>query len=223
MFAIPFLLWAGNNLMECQIMVVVAMMPQNILGWYKLRHAIEIKDVAKPALLRIATLPLGLAGLVYVLTWSPAQINQLVGILILSAVVAQSFIGIEWKNASRWYWQVITFGGSGFLQGLSGMSGPPLVLWVHGQRFRADKARAFLFAMYTSNLPPQLALLWWRFGAQIVPPILIALASLPTVMLGAMLGLRLGSRLGDRMLRPISYGILLLLAAYSIIAPFLLS
>ena len=216
---LPLLLWAGNDLVSSQIMIISAMLPQNILSVWKLRHSIDYSEVLLPATIRIAALPIGVAGLAVVMTWSAAQINQLVGGIILMAVVLQALAGIEWKNARWWPWLLLTFGGSGILQGLSGMSGPPMVLWVHGQRFSADRARAFLFAMYISNFLPQLALVWWRFGNSVPRSALIGLLALPLVVVGAVLGLKLGSLLGDRWLRPLTYAALVLLAVKSLLEP----
>ena len=216
---LPLLLWAGNDLVSSQIMIISAMLPQNILSVWKLRHSIDYSEVMLPASIRIAALPIGVAGLAIVMTWSAAQINQLVGGIILMAVVLQSLAGIEWKNARWWPWLLLTFGGSGILQGLSGMSGPPMVLWVHGQRFSADRARAFLFAMYISNFLPQLALVWWRFGSGVPRAAVVGLLALPLVVVGALLGLKLGSLLGDRWLRPLTYAALVLLALKSLLEP----
>jgi uncharacterized membrane protein YfcA len=202
-------------------MIISAMLPQNILGLYRLRKSLDIREVVGPACLRIAALPFGVLCLVYVINWTPAQVNQLVGAILLLALLARLYVGIEWKSAKRWYWQLATFGGSGFLQGLSGMSGPPLVLWVHGQRYSADRARAFLFAIFISNFVPQVSLLWWKFGNEVWIAVGIALAALPTVLGGAILGLRWGSRLGDNYLRPLSYALLLALAISSLLSPWL--
>ncbi len=221
LFGLPLMLWVGNDLVSSQIMIITAMLPQNILAVWKLRHSIDYTEVLLPAAIRIGALPIGVAGLAVVMTWSAAGINQLVGVIILFAVAIQALVGIEWKSAKQLHWLLITFGGSGILQGLSGMSGPPMVLWVHGQRYSADRARAFLFAMYISNFIPQLGLLWWRFGIPVIHSALIALLSLPVVLLGAMLGIRLGSALGDRWLRPITYACLIALALTSLLQPIL--
>ena len=134
MFAMPLLLWAGNDLVTAQLLIITAMFPQNVFGLWKLRESITFREVAAPASLRILAMPIGILGLTYVVTWSSESINQFVAVMILLAVASQAFVGIDWKNAGRWYWVAITFGGSGILQGLSGISGPPMVLWVHGQR-----------------------------------------------------------------------------------------
>lgn len=223
LFAMPLLIWAGNDLMAAQLMVVTAMMPQNIFGVWKLRHAITFQEVLIPATIRIAAMPIGVMGLVYVMNWPMDTVNQFVGVMIIAVIASQVLVGVEWKTAKRWYWQLVTFGGSGILQGLSGMSGPPLVLWVHGQRYTADHARAFLFAIFISNFIPQLALLRWKFGGEVWPPVGVALVALPTVLLGAMLGIYIGHHLGEHRLRRLSYAVLLGLATTSLMAPWLRS
>lgn len=221
LFGLPLLLWAGNSLLEAQLMIITAMLPQNFLSVYKLRSSIHYREIIAPAAIRIAGMPIGVLGLVYVLTWSAASINQLVGAIILVAVSLQALVGIEWKSARHPFWMVTTFGGSGILQGLAGMSGPPMVLWVHGQRYSVDRARAFLFAMYLTNFPPQVLLLWWKFGSGVFQVIAAALLSLPLVLATTLLGLRLGSWLGERWLRPLAYAVLLWLALVSLLDPWL--
>lgn len=212
LLGLPLLLWAGNNLMEAQILIFTAMLPQNIFAVWRLKECIDYREIVIPATVRILAMPLGVAGLVVVMTWPDSAVNRLVGVLILAAILCQLIVGVEWKSAKRWYWILITFGGSGFLQGLSGTSGPPLVLWVHGQKYAADRARAFLFAIYVTNFIPQLFLLWLRFSDEIWKPVIIAFASLPFVLVGAALGLRGGAMLGDQKLRIVSYVGLTILA-----------
>ncbi len=221
LFGLPLMLWAGNNLMESQVMIITAMMPQNILSVWKLRKSIDFREIILPATVRISALPIGIAGLSIVLSWSSTAVNQLVGAIILAAVGMQALVGIEWKTARRLHWIIITFGGSGVLQGLSGMSGPPMVLWVHGQRYSADRARAFLFAMYISNFAPQVLLLYLNFGSKVLDAASVACMSIPLVLVAATLGLRLGSWLGDRWLRPITYACLVWLAVSSMLEPWL--
>lgn len=221
LFGLPLLLWVGNDLMSSQVMIITAMLPQNIFAVWKLRRNIGLKEVLVPAAIRISALPIGIAGLAIVLTWTAAGINQLVGLIILFAVCLQAVVGVEWKSAQRPHWVIATFGGSGILQGLSGMSGPPMVLWVHGQRYTADHARAFLFAMYISNYLPQMGLLYWKFGIAVVNAALIALLSIPLVLVASTCGLRLGSWFGDKWLRPITYACLIWLALSSMIEPWL--
>ncbi len=222
-FGLPLLLWAGNNLMESQVLIISAMLPQNILAVWRLRKSIDYREVILPAAIRISTLPIGIAGLAIVLTWSATLINQFVGGLILMAIAIQALAGVEWKSAKKPFWVWTVFGISGILQGISGVSGPPMVLWVHAQRYSIDRARAFLFAMYISNFVPQIMLLWWKFGSPVYRCMLIGFLTMPLVLIAAMLGLKLGSRLGERWLRPATYLGLACLALTSLLEPWLTS
>lgn len=221
MFGLPLLLWAGNNLMESQVLLVTAMLPQNLLSLWKLRHSIDLREVVWPATIRIAALPIGVAAMAMVMTWPAGAIHQCVGVLILVALGIQTLVGIEWQGARKPMWMGLIFGGSGFLQGLSGMSAPPMVLWVHAQRFSHDHARAFLFAMYITNFVPQTLLLWWKFGSPVLQAMTVGVLALPLVLLSAMAGLRLGTLLGDRWLRPTSFLLLFWIGLSSLLEPWL--
>lgn len=221
LLGLPLLLWAGNDLMSSQVMVITAMMPQNILSVWKLRKSIQFREVLLPATIRISALPIGVLGLSAVMTWNSTSVNQMVGVIILLALGMQLLVGIQWKSAKQLHWIIATFGGSGILQGLSGMSGPPMVLWVHAQRYSADHARAFLFSMYISNYIPQMCMLFAKFGMPVLSAATTALYSIPLVLLAASLGLKLGSWFGDNRLRPITYVCLALLALASLLRPWM--
>lgn len=221
LIGLPLLMWAGNDLMESQIMIISAMLPQNLLAVWKLRKSIDLREIVVPAALRIAALPIGIAGLAVVLTWSAATINQFVAVMILFTLILQTIVGVEWKSAQHPFWIAVVFGGSGILQGVSGMSGPPMVLWVHAQRYTMDHARAFLFAIYSTNFLPQVLLLWWKYGSPVLHSMLIGFLALPLVLSSAMLGLKFGNRLGDRWLRVVSYAFLLWIALSSLLGPWL--
>jgi uncharacterized membrane protein YfcA len=216
---LPLLLRAGNNLVETQLLILCAMLPQNLFACWRLRRSIDYREVALPAMIRILGLPIGVAGLVVLMGQPKQTISQLVGLIILLAIFSQFFAGIQWKNARRLHWLILTFGGSGFLQGLTGTGGPPMVLWVYGQRFPVDRARAFLFASYVICFVPQLSLLLWKFGEIAFLPILTASMAIPAVLVGSEIGLRIGSKLGDRWLRPLTYCVLILIALIAVIEP----
>lgn len=221
LFGLPLLLWAGNTLVESQLLILSAMLPQNLFAGWRLRHSIDFREVLVPAAIRITTMPIGVAGLAMLMTLSKESIGQFVGILILAAIGVQCITGVRWSNARRWYWMLITFGGSGLLQGLMGTGGPPMVLWVYGQQYSVDRARAFLFAIYTICFLPQLCLLYWNFGGIVWLPMMTAIIAIPVVLLGADLGLRISQRLGDFRIRTLTYLALVVLAIVAILEPWI--
>ena len=221
LLGIPLLIWAGNSLPEAQVLIITAMLPQNALLSWKLREHTHFQEFALPAAVRILFLPLGVAALFWVTNHKAAFVEPLIGSLILLAVVAQLVSGRPWSSAKRWYWIWATFGLSGILQGLSGMSAPPMVLWVYGQRFDPNRARAFLFTVYLSNFIPQLALMVWTFGYPMLRSAVVALAALPLLLVASLIGLQIGNRLGERWLRPATYAILIWMALTCILDPWL--
>ncbi len=221
LLGLPLLLWVGNDMVQAQVLMVTGMLPQHILGVWKLRQSIDWREIVWPAAIRTAALPIGIAGLAIVVTWPATRVQQFVGVLILLALATQALVGVEWRSARRPWWVAAVFGGSGVLQGISGMSGPPVVLWVHAQRFTHDHARAFLFAMAITNFLPQVLLLWWKFGSPVVHAMGVGLLAVPLVLLSAMVGLRLGSRLGTRWLRSVTFALLLWIGLSSLLWPWL--
>lgn len=221
LMGIPLLLWVGNTLPEAQVLIITAMLPQNALLLWKLRSHTSLSETAFPAAVRLSCMPLGLLGLAWLVCNYEFIVQPLVGTIVLAAVLTQAFSGQSWHTAGRWYWIVATFGLSGLLQGLSGMSAPPMLLWVHGQRFSVNRARSFLFAMYLSNFLPQLALMLWAFGPKLLTCVSLAIVALPLIVLGSLLGLRLGNRLGDRWLRPTTYVLLVWMAVACLLDPWL--
>lgn len=221
LLGVPLLLLVGNHLFESQLLLLCAILPQNVFGCWTLRHSIDYREVALPAVLRIVAMPVGVLGLSALMSSSEEGIGVVVGVVILLAVGLQSLVGVEFKNARKWYWMIITFGGSGLLQGLSGIGGPPLVLWVYGQKFSVDRTRAFLFALYLANFAPQMAVLHWKFGSAIWKSVFVGLLATPLILIAAKSGLRLGSRMGDRWLRPLVHVTLLILAFIMILKPWL--
>lgn len=221
LMGIPLLLWAGNSLPQAQIMIITAMLPQNAFSLWKLRHHTSVKEIAWPAAIRLAFLPLGILGLAWLVQHSAGTIKPLVGSIVLLAVLMQTLNQRPWTTASRWYWVVTAFGSSGLLQGLSGMSAPPMLLWLHGQRFAAHRARSFLFAIYLSSFLPQLLLMFWTFSPALLSSMLVAALALPLVLLGTYVGLAIGNRYGERWLRPATYTLLVWMAIACLLDPWL--
>lgn len=221
LFGLPLLLLAGNQLFEAQLLLLCAMLPQNVFACWRLRKSIDYREVAVPAVIRTLAMPIGVLGLSALMLQSEQRIGQVVGSIILLSILLQALSGVEFKSAKRWPWILLTFGGSGIMQGLSGIGGPPMVLWVYGQKYSVDRARAFLFAIYVANFIPQMLVLYWKFGTQIWTCSLVGLLVTPLILLAAEAGLRLGSRLGDRWMRPAIYLALSSLALAMIVRPWL--
>jgi len=219
MFGIPLLMLCGFEMPEAQVIVITAMLPQNIVAVWQLRRELNWREWMVPALVRIAFLPLGVLVMGWMQEEAKPLLRQLVGGVMLMATAMQWVTKGDQKTAGTAPWMVGTFSLSGFLQGLCGMSGAPMVLWCYARPWSANKIRAFLFTVYLTSFLPQWLMLTGRFGNVIPAAGLRTIMALPVVLLGTFAGLKLATYIPENASRPISYTVLLVLAAIELLHP----
>ena len=127
---IPLMAYAGYGLPEGQAVMLVATVPQNVLGLYQFRKTLSLQELAVPATLRTIAFPLGLAGLYYVDGLPLTQVKQVMGGVILLCVLLLSFMKPSKSQRLPIGWTSLAFLSSGFFAGLTGTGGPMMVLWV---------------------------------------------------------------------------------------------
>jgi len=221
LFSLPILVWLNIELNQAVAMVVVTILVQVAVSVYQLRASVQWKRGVGATLIRYATLPLGLLILQSLQTVGQVQIKQLVGGLLLLALLTSLGARIQPREHVHAGWSVLAFSLSGLLQGIAAMGGPPLVLWVMAHPWDNRQTRGFLLSLMLMSLPYQVLLLYLTFGPRILEPMLAGLGFSPVVILGALLGVRLGDRFSKPLLRRLSYWILGGLAFSSILAPWL--
>lgn len=219
MFGIPLLMLCGFEMPEAQVIVITAMLPQNIVAVWQLRRELNWREWIFPALVRIAFLPLGVLIMGWMQEEAKPLLRQLVGGVMLMATAMQWMTKGDQKTEGSTPWMVGTFSLSGFLQGLCGMSGAPMVLWCYARPWSANKIRAFLFTVYLTSFLPQWLMLAGRFGKVIPAAGLRTVMALPVVLLGTFAGLKLATYIPENAARPISYTVLLVLAAMELLHP----
>jgi uncharacterized protein len=215
------LVWFGYPIPEAQASLIVATIPQNVWSVWKFRDCVSIKQVAWPATGRLLSLPLGIFALHAMESLSMETIKQIVGGVMLTITLTICFLNPTPRENLHWGWSWLAFPLSGFLQGLVGMGGPAMVLWVQAHDWDTRKSRGFLFMMYLISITPALLMLYFAFGSRIVEPSLIAAALTPLLLLFTGLGLRAGTWLGRARLRRVTLGILILMGLLSIASPIL--
>ncbi|MCD0462473.1 sulfite exporter TauE/SafE family protein [Roseiconus lacunae] len=219
---VPMLLWLGYTIPEASMALLVATVPQNVMGVYSLRDSIRPKQLLWPGIGRIVFFPIGIGVLVMIEnTFSIDRIRQLVGGAVLIATIAIILYRPHPKPSISVFWAWLAFPLSGFCQGLIGMGGPAMVFWVSAHDWSTRQIRGFLFSMYLISLGPALAILWWKFGERVLPAAFIAIFTLPALMLVTWLGLRFGNWLGRERLRRVTLGLLLLLGLIGLASPWL--
>lgn len=215
MFAIPLILRLGYSLSEAVTMVLSAVMIQGLTGLFKLYKDIPWKPTLRATVLRTAGIPLGILGLEAIDSAARGQVKQMVGLAILLLVVLRLLWTVPEKVPSQW-WQLPSFLLSGYLVGLIGMGGPPLVLWVTAQHWQPRVTRSFLIAVFLFTLPPNLWLLVEMVGPGLADSIVRGFLFGPLVIAGALLGVWLGDKLNRDQLTKLAYGILALLGLASL-------
>jgi len=101
------------------------------------------------------------------------------------------------------------------------MGGPAMVLWVMAHNWPMNRARAFLYFLFVTGMPPQALLMWLMLGNEILGSMLLGLATLPALLAGLYLGLWLSKLMPDQTLRNLSWAMLIAIAVSAIVMPYL--
>ncbi|MCI0362017.1 MAG: sulfite exporter TauE/SafE family protein [Planctomycetaceae bacterium] len=221
LFGIPLLMLTGVSLPEAVAISLVAAAVQNCTAAWQLRHEIDYRGALRPMLIRFATMPLGVWALVWIGEERKDEASQLVGLIVLSILVIQWSLRVPPQPKLHAAWEWLAFGLGGFLLGLCGMGGPPMVLWTMAHDWPMVRARAFLYYIFATGLPLQALLLWAAFGGSVLWAMGLGLALAPVLLLGTHWGLALGRRMPERLSRVIATVVLLAIAASAIALPWL--
>lgn len=222
LLAVPLLVMSGFTLVEAATVNLVSAGVQNILGAMKLSAHLEASEVILPVAVRSVAIPLGALGLIYVQELDPARVKQLIGVLLLVIVLLLGGLRIRPRDHVAVGWQLVAFLSSGFMLGLASIGGAPMVLYVNSLTWTAAKSRAFLFFCSATGAPLMAGILLWRFGAEIIPPVVSTLVVLPTILVGLWVGLHLGNRLNKHLFRRLTFILLTCIAISAILGPVLL-
>jgi uncharacterized membrane protein YfcA len=222
MFAIPLLIMLGAESYEAIAMISMCGTVQTVIGVYTLRRHVHWWQVAGMTLLAGAVLPLGVWTLGRIVAHCPqATIRQIFGAIVLCAVLAQWLWRIRPRERLHRGWGVGATTLCGYMSGLAGMGGPPVVMWVMAHRWSNQRSRATLWALFTGLTPFQFLVLTWRFGDDVLYAYRDGAMLSPVMLLGILPGLWIGQRIPKPLLRQISYAILLLISLYAIGQPLL--
>ncbi len=221
LLAIPLILWSGVSLPDAIGVSLGVLLIQTLWSCYRHRADFSWRETLPITWWRLASLPAGVGVLGLLVEGGPARTKQAVGAAVLLALVLQGAFRVRPRAQLAWPWTAAAGLSSGFLAGLVGMGGPPLVLWVLAHDWPSRKARSFLWATMLLLVPPAVAVLVWRFGWGPLGSFGIGVACLPLIILGARLGHALGGRLSPARLRWAAFGVLTVIALTSLIGPWL--
>ncbi|MEX2173214.1 MAG: sulfite exporter TauE/SafE family protein [Pirellulaceae bacterium] len=221
LFGIPLLMLTGISLPNAVAISLVASAVQNCTAAWQLRHQIDYRRDLRPMLIRFALLPLGALALWWVGQAGKEGASLMVGVVLLTMLALQWWLAVPPQPSLHPAWEWLAFGAGGFLLGLCGMGGPPMVLWVMAHDWPMPRARAFMYYLFATGMPLQALLLWLLFGNDILWAMLVGLVTLPVLLVGIHIGLAIGNRLPDRLVRGLATAVLLLIAVSAIASPWL--
>ena len=218
LFATPLLIWIGLPLPNAIALVTTCALMQTTLGARNLRAAVPWRLALTATAVRLVSLGAGILMLRRLVRFGPDQIRMVIGGVLCLLVVIQ----LLWRPrpAPKMHpgWAGLAFLSSGFIAGLCGMGGPPLILWLMAHDWSPRKTRGFLFAVFATTIPAQIVLLWATFGRTILWSVAVGLALFPLVYLGTSIGLPIGNRMAKSRLRNIAYAILLAIGISSVVS-----
>lgn len=221
LFALPLMVWVDVPLPVAIAVVHTTSVGQMGWGCWKYREHILWKPAAGVNLGRLATLPLGVLTLAYLVSLGTGPVKLVVGVALLLAVVIRTAVRVQPREKVRWWWAALAGTTSGYLGGVVGMSGPPIVLWVTAHNWSTDKTRAMMWSSMLPVTPVIVALMMYKFGMPVVYGTLLGLALLPLTVMGAMVGTDLGAKLSAHRLRGAALVVLTIIALASVIEPIL--
>jgi uncharacterized membrane protein YfcA len=162
--ATPLLVSAGYSLPQALAALLPNVFVHTAFSCWRHRDHLPWRDVAPLCVWRYVSLPLGIVVLHVIADRGQAWSRALMGVGLLGVVALQQFYPSAPVARPGRGLTVLAGVSSGFLAGLIGMGGPPLVLWVMAQHWSVERQRCFLWLSFLLVLPLQLAVMVWRFG-----------------------------------------------------------
>lgn len=219
--AVPILLWVGLGLPQIMAVNLMAL----LLHAFSARRTMQ-REVAWKSLLPLAAVGQGMlvlgSVLLIQLTQLPEQrVQQVVGGILLLVLAAQWALRFQPRPHVPTAVGVLAFGLAGFLAGLCGLGGPPVVLWALAHEWSSDRTRATLFAIFSLFAPVQLLVLTMAFGPEMLGWALVGVLVFPAMWVGSRVGLQLGGLMSKPVLRACALTLLTALALRAVVTPIL--
>jgi len=153
LFTVPLLILLGCRSYEAIVMVSVAASFNAIGGVYLLRNHMHWPRVLAMIAIACCAQPFGVAVLGVLAEQDRETVRRVFGAIVLLAVVLQAALRVRPRERLPVWIMVVALLASGFLGGLAGMSGPPVVLWVMAHRWSNPESRATLWAFFGGTTP----------------------------------------------------------------------
>lgn len=221
LIAVPLLVLGDRPLPIAVALLLGAAIVQAAHGTYVARASVDWRRAFSIAAVQWVAVVAGVACMSLLLDADPVVIKQAVGGALLIVVTAQLVLRPTPRERLAPGWRFVAGGSAGFLAGLVGMGGPPLVLYALAHRWSRDTFRGFLWSQFLLVLPVLAVVLVLRFGGSLAGWVGVGVAMAPLVWLGSRLGLSVTRRWDGRRLQVAAVIMLYLIAVAGLLAPYL--
>lgn len=210
---IPLLVWGGWTLPEAICMVLPNVFLQSLLNCWQNQAELPWKDAVEVFIPRVISLPIGVMLLQFISEAGESLTRQILGVglilmLVLQQMTRHSSLKLQGRTGA-----ILAGTSSGFLAGLIGMGGAPLVFFVMGKSWSNARQRAFLWLNFLLIVPLQLLIMGIALGVDLTKTMGLGLAFSPVTLLIAWWGSRLGNAISNDRLRFCMQLFLLLIGA----------
>ena len=216
LIAVPLLSLFIPEIRNITPIIVIYSFLTNIIIVYKSRHYIDFKKIIPLIIFGIIATPIGTYLLLYV------KVNTL-KIIIGSIITFTAFAmfknsKIKIKNQSLSYGIVGLL--SGFLNGSTGLSGPPVVLFLTNQNTDKEIFRANLtFYGISTNI---FAIIIFSVEGIINTSVLnFTLLYLPALIIGVLAGIKISTKINQIIFRNLTIYLIAFLGLYTVISAIL--
>ncbi len=217
LLGLPVLLELGYSLPQSIQISAVGSLFQSLYCSYSLRSHIDWQAVRVPMVSRLVCLCLGVYVLTFVADFDQALLKQWVGVAILVFTLFTYFIKPIPKERVPTEYGVLAGTLSGFLTGIVGMGGPPLVFWVLSHKWGSNVMKVTMFAICIPSSIFQIILNILVFKSEVISVGISALLSTPIQILGITIGLKLSKKINQNQLRKMMLCVLILIGLKAVL------
>jgi uncharacterized membrane protein YfcA len=216
LIAVPLLSLFIPEIRNITPIIVIYSFLTNIIIVYKSRHHIDFKKIMPLIIFGIIATPIGACILLYL------KVNTLkiiIGsIIIITAFAMFKNFKIKIKNQSISYGIVGLL--SGFLNGSTGLSGPPVVLFLTNQNTDKDIFRANLsFYGIATNIFA--IIIFIAEGIVNISVLNFTLLYLPALIIGVFVGIKISTKINEIIFRNLTIYLIGFLGLYTVISTIL--
>jgi len=210
LIAVPLLSLFIPEIRNITPIIVIYSLLTNIIIVYKSRYYIDFKKIIPLILFGIIGTPIGAYILLYIKVSNLKIIIGLVTSITALAMFKNFKVNIKNQNVSYGIVGLL----SGLLNGSTGLSGPPVVLFLTNQNTDKDVFRANLsFYGIATNI---FAIIIFVLGGIINISVLnFTFIYLPALIIGVFAGIKISTKIKENLFRNITIGLIALLGFYT--------